>query len=70
LKQINGVGPRLERLLNRLGLYYFDQVAGLSASDIAWLDDHLEEFKGRIQGDDWVMQAKNLKEGRLHVKEY
>ena len=59
LKKITGVGPKLEQTLNELGIYHYDQVAKLTASDIAWVDARLR-FKGRIERDDWVGQAKDL----------
>ncbi|MEL6317046.1 MAG: helix-hairpin-helix domain-containing protein, partial [Pseudomonadota bacterium] len=59
LKAIEGVGPRLEALLNDLGVYYYDQIASLSAEDIAWIDAKLR-FKGRIVRDRWVVQAAEL----------
>ncbi len=60
LKQISGVGPVLEELLNRIGVYYFWQVASWSAADIQEVDDLLEAFKGRITRDEWVSQARTL----------
>ncbi|MHA6325602.1 NADH-quinone oxidoreductase subunit E [Roseivivax sp. CAU 1753] len=60
LKRIKGVGPKLEALLNDLGFYHFDQVAAWSEAEIAWVDEHLEGFKGRVERDDWVAQAKEL----------
>ncbi|SPH17329.1 NADH-quinone oxidoreductase chain 2 [Defluviimonas aquaemixtae] len=63
LKLIKGVGPKLERLLNSLGFFHFDQIAGLSAAELAWVDDNLEGFKGRASRDRWVDQAKVLAEG-------
>jgi len=57
LKRIKGVGPALEALLHSLGYYHFDQVAGWSAAEVAWVDDNLEGFKGRVTRDDWVEQA-------------
>lgn len=63
LKKISGVGPKLEETLNSLGIWHFDQVAGLTAADIAWVDERLR-FKGRIERDDWVGQAKALAEGK------
>lgn len=63
LKKISGVGPKLEETLNSLGIWHFDQVAGLTAVDIAWVDERLR-FKGRIERDDWVGQAKALAEGK------
>lgn len=61
LKRISGVGPKLERLLNKNGVYYFWQVASWSHKDIEVIDQRLDSFKGRISRDDWVSQAKHLK---------
>ena len=63
LKMIKGVGPKLEGLLHSLGFYHFDQVAGWSPAEIAWVDQNLEGFKGRVIRDDWVAQAKILATG-------
>lgn len=63
LKLIKGVGPKLEALLHRMGYFHFDQVANWTASDVAWMDDNLEGFKGRVTRDDWVAQAKILASG-------
>ena len=62
LKKISGVGPKLEETLNSLGIWHFDQVAALTKDDIAWVDERLR-FKGRIERDDWVGQAKKLAGG-------
>ena len=61
LKKISGVGPKLERLLNQIGVYYFWQVASWNNSDVQTVDELLEVFKGRIDRDNWVSQAKKLK---------
>ncbi|MEL6645305.1 MAG: endonuclease [Pseudomonadota bacterium] len=63
LKMIKGVGPKLEQLLHRLGFYHFDQVAGWTADEVAWVDANLEGFKGRVSRDNWVDQAKVLAAG-------
>jgi predicted flap endonuclease-1-like 5' DNA nuclease len=63
LKQIKGVGPKLEQLLNSMGVYHFDQIAGWTADEVAWLDDNLQGFKGRVSRDDWVAQAQVLAQG-------
>jgi len=60
LKQIKGVGPKLEQVCNSLGIFHFDQIAAWSPDEIAWVDDNLEGFKGRVTRDDWVAQAKVL----------
>ncbi|WP_297774789.1 NADH:ubiquinone oxidoreductase [uncultured Roseovarius sp.] len=63
LKQIKGVGPKLEMLCNELGFYHFDQIAGWSADEVAWVDANLKGFKGRVSRDNWVEQAKILAAG-------
>ncbi|WP_245972147.1 NADH:ubiquinone oxidoreductase [Rhodovulum iodosum] len=63
LKRIKGVGPKLEKLCNRLGFYHFDQIAKWTDEEVAWVDENLEGFKGRVSRDDWVAQAKLLAEG-------
>ncbi|MDH3665325.1 MAG: NADH-quinone oxidoreductase subunit E [Paracoccaceae bacterium] len=67
LKRISGVGPKLEGVLNGLGVYHFDQIAAWTEGEIAWVDDQLK-FKGRIERDDWIGQASilaaNSTEGR------
>lgn len=63
LKKIKGVGPKLETMLNGMGIYHFDQIAGWSEAELAWVDDNLEGFKGRASRDEWVAQAKTLASG-------
>ncbi len=60
LKQIKGVGPKLEKMLHKLGIYQFAQIAAFDRQDSAWVDEHIESFKGRIYRDQWVKQAKKL----------
>lgn len=63
LKRIKGVGPKLEQLLNSLGIFHFDQVAAWGPGEVAWMDDNLAGFKGRVTRDDWVEQAGHLAAG-------
>lgn len=63
LKQIKGVGPKLEALLHSMGFYHFDQIASWGADEIAWVDQNLQGFKGRVSRDEWVSQAKILAAG-------
>ena len=60
---LKGVGPKLEALLHSLGFYHFDQIAGWTAAEIAWVDENLEGFKGRVTRDEWVAQARDLARG-------
>jgi NADH-quinone oxidoreductase subunit E len=64
LKKIKGVGPKLEKLVNDLGFYHFDQIAGWTEAEVAWVDENLKGFKGRVSRDSWVEQAKLLAEGK------
>lgn len=60
LKKIKGIGPKLEGVLNAQGIYHFHQIAAWSDSDVAWADEHLVGFKGRVSRDNWVGQARVL----------
>ncbi|THF59692.1 NADH-ubiquinone dehydrogenase [Ollibium composti] len=59
LKAISGIGPKLEQVLNGLGIWTYRQVAAWSGQEIAWVDEHLG-FNGRIGRDDWTGQAADL----------
>lgn len=63
LKAISGIGPKLEQVLNGLGIWTYGQVAAWSPEEIAWVDDMLG-FRGRIGRDDWVGQATALSAGK------
>ncbi|WP_379554459.1 hypothetical protein [Qipengyuania sp. DGS5-3] len=63
LKMIKGIGPKLEKLCNSFGVTRFDQIAAWTPSDVAEVDPYLEGFRGRIDRDDWVGQAKTLAAG-------
>ena len=58
LKELEGVGPALEKLLNERGFYHFDQIAAWTDADVAAIDAEMKTFKGRITRDRWVAQAK------------
>lgn len=62
LKLLKGVGPKLETLLHDLGFYHFDQVAAWTPAEVTWVDNRLS-FKGRIERDGWIEQAKKLAAG-------
>ncbi len=61
LKKISGVGPKLEGVLNEIGVYHFWQVAEWGGDEIEYMDDRLS-FKGRIERDDWIKQAGEFAE--------
>ncbi len=63
LRKIKGIGRKLEKLCHELGVYHFDQIAGWTADEVAWVDENLAGFKGRVSRDGWVEQAKILAAG-------
>lgn len=67
LKLISGVGPKIESLLNSIGVYKWEQITAWGDEEREWVDGFLK-FKGRIERDDWVRQAEALAEGG--VEEY
>jgi len=60
LRKIKGVGPKLNTLLGTLGVSRYDQIAAWTAADIAEVDAHLGNFKGRVSRDNWTDQAAYL----------
>ena len=60
LKLIKGVGPVIEKTLNGLGIYRFNQIAEMSELDIDRVAQQLKGFRSRIYREDWVGQARNL----------
>ena len=64
LLRIKGIGPKLNGVLNGLGVTRFDQIAAWTAGDVDKVDDHLASFKGRIGQEEWIPQAKLLATGQ------
>lgn len=60
LQQIKGVGPAIERTLNDLGIFRFDQIASISEYDIDRVAARLRGFRSRIYREDWIGQARTL----------
>jgi molybdopterin-containing oxidoreductase family membrane subunit len=60
LKKINGVGPKMEEVLNSIGIYTFLQVSKMTKTEYDLLDAITGSFPGRAERDDWAGQAKNL----------
>ena len=63
LKLIKGVGPKLEAMLNEMGYFHYDQIAKWGDAEVAWADQNLVGFKGRVSRDNWVAQAGKLAAG-------
>lgn len=63
LKQIKGVGPKLEELLHENGITQFSQIAAWDEAEIDAFAEKIGSMGGRIRSDDWIAQAKTLAEG-------
>jgi len=59
LKRLSGVGPKLEEKLHAAGVATFAQIAAWTEADVAAMDEKLS-FKGRIEREGWIEQAKTL----------
>ena len=60
LKKVNGIGPKMEEVLNSIGIYSFLQVSKMTKNEYDLLDSITGSFPGRAERDDWSGQAKNL----------
>ncbi len=63
LELIWGVGPKLAKMLNDMGIWHFSQIAACGKAELNWVDDRLIGFKGRASRDEWVKQSKKLAKG-------
>jgi len=63
LTRIKGIGIKIDKALNRIGIWHFDQIAVWTEENMAWADRELA-FPGRAKRDDWVGQAKLLAKGK------
>ena len=63
LQLIKGVGPAIEKTLNELGIFRFAQIADMSEYDIDRIARHLKGFHSRIYREDWIGQARSLRDG-------
>ena len=65
LKEISGIGLKIEDMLHELGIFHFDQIARWTKENIKWIEQYLN-FKGRVERENWVGQAKILSAGQQH----
>ena len=62
LKRIRGIGVLIEKKLNSLGVASYEQIANWTGADIDRVNQILD-FKGRIERENWVEQARILSSG-------
>jgi NADH-quinone oxidoreductase subunit E len=68
LQRIKGVGPVNEKHLHDLGVFHFEQIAAWTRAEIRWVGTYLV-FPGRIDREQWVVQAANLAHGGHGLKD-
>jgi predicted flap endonuclease-1-like 5' DNA nuclease len=66
LQAIKGVGPAIEKTLHELGIYRFGQIAEMSEYDIDRVARRLKGFRSRMYREDWIGQARDLRDRRPH----
>ena len=59
LKQIKGIGPKIEASLQALGIFHLEQIASWNKANVEWVEAQLS-FKGRVRRERWVEQAQQL----------
>ena len=60
LQQINGIGPKMEEVLNGIGIFSFLQLTNMTKIQYDLLDEITASFPGRAESDDWAGQAEIL----------
>lgn len=63
LQQIRGIGPKIAEILRELGIHSFEQIAEWTPEKVNWINEHLK-FKGRVEREEWIPQAKALAKER------
>lgn len=56
LTDIDGIGPKIQEVLNSLGIYHLDQIAGWTPGNASWVEQQMG-FEGRISRERWIEQA-------------
>ncbi len=62
LQAIKGVGPAIEKTLNEMGIFRFQQLADMSEYDIDRIAKRLKGLRSRIYREDWIGQARDLRD--------
>jgi predicted flap endonuclease-1-like 5' DNA nuclease len=60
LTVISGIGGWIQEKLNVLEIYTFRQISNFTDDDIVDVTEAIEYFHGRIERDEWILQAKEL----------
>ncbi len=63
LTRISGIDPWIEEQLKALGVWTYAQIAHWSEENARWIGSYLA-FPGRVEAENWVVQARELAEAR------
>jgi predicted flap endonuclease-1-like 5' DNA nuclease len=64
LKRIKGVGPAIEKTLNEMGIFRYNQIADMTEYDIDRVARRLKGLRTRIYREDWIGQARELHDAK------
>lgn len=67
LTMIHGILPQIENMLNKIGLYQFEQIAKLNNEELNLIEQALNFSAGRIRGESWVDQASVIRQNRAII---
>jgi len=57
---ISGIGGWIKEKLNVLDIYTFRQISNFTREDVVAVTEAIEYFPGRIERDEWILQAREL----------
>jgi predicted flap endonuclease-1-like 5' DNA nuclease len=57
---ISGIGGWIKEKLNALDIYTFRQISNFNEEDVKTVTEAIEYFPGRIERDEWILQAQEL----------
>ena len=57
---ISGIGGWIQKKLNALDIYTFQQISNFTMEDVHLVTEAIEYFPGRIERDEWILQAWEL----------
>jgi predicted flap endonuclease-1-like 5' DNA nuclease len=57
---ISGIGGWIREKLNALDIYTFRQIGNFTEEDVRVVTEVIEYFPGRIERDEWIIQAQEL----------
>lgn len=60
LTTISGIGGWIMSKLNALDIYTFQQISKFTEDDVKTVTEAIEYFPGRIERDEWILQASEL----------